>query len=38
MNAKEIVKNKFWIVQDKGQNIGGKAMIGGIDLIQWHLI
>ena len=22
MNAKEIVKNKFWIVQDKGQNIG----------------
>ena len=21
MNAKEIVKNKFWIVQDKGQNI-----------------
>jgi len=22
MNAKEIVKNKFWIVQDQGQNIG----------------
>lgn len=22
MNAKEIIKNKFWIVQDKGENVG----------------